>query len=95
MLELLFFFLGFHLGKELVEVLLVLDGLFFRGLGFCQCHGCANGEAEDGTHIRAGLFRLDTLAPFFGIFAVILDQPTKCRKTTQTSTDRAAELTAV
>lgn len=94
-MELLFFFLCFYLGQEFVEILFVPDGLFLRGFGFSQRHSGTDGEAKDGTHIRAGLFRFYTLAAFLGIFAGILNQPTKCLKTTQTSTERAAELTAV
>ena len=68
------FFLSFQLSKELIEVLLVLNGLlFFLGLGFGQCHGCADGKTQDRTHIGTRLFCLDSLLPFFGIFTVILD----------------------
>lgn len=95
LLELQFFFLGFHLRQEFVIILLVLNGLFLRGLDFGQCHCCTDGKAKDGAHIGAVLLRFNPLAAFFWIFTVVLDQPTKCRKTTQTSTDRAAELTAV
>ena len=94
--EALFFFLGFQFGKKLVEVLLVLDGLLFlRGLGFGQCHGCADGETKDGAHIGASLFCLDSLLPFFGIFTVILNQPTSRCQTAQTSTESATDATDV
>ena len=90
------FFLSFQFGKELVEVLLVLNGLLFlRDLGFGQCHGGADGETQNRSYIGASLFCLDSLLPFFGIFAVILDQPTSRCQTTQTSTDSAADATDV
>ena len=74
LLEALFFFLGFQFGKELVEILLVLNGLLFlRGLGFGQCHGCADGETQNRSYIGASLFCLDSLLSFFRIFAVVLD----------------------
>ena len=92
----MFFFLSFQLSKELIEVLLVLNGLLFlRGLGFGQCHGCTDGKAQDRSHIGASLFCLDSLLPFFGIFTVILDQPTSRCQTTQASTDSAADATEV
>ena len=96
LLEALFFFLGFQFGKEFVEVLLVLDGLLFlRGSVLGQRHGCADGETQDRTHIGASLFCLDSLLPFFGIFAVILDQPTSRCQTAQTSTESATDATDV
>ena len=74
LLEEVFFFLDFQLGKKFVKVLLVLDGLlFFRGSVLGQCHGCADGKTKDGAYIGASLFCLDSLLPFFGIFTVILD----------------------
>lgn len=96
LLEALFCFLGFQLSQELIEILLVLNGLlFFRGLMLGQCHGCADGKTKDRSHIGASLFRFYALAAFFGIFAVILDQPTSRCQTTQTSTDSAADATEV
>lgn len=94
LLEIKFFF-GFQFSEKLIEVLLVLDGLFFRGFGFGQCHSCTNNKTGNCTDIGADLLRLDALTAFFGIFAVIFDQPTQCCKAMQTSTDRATELTAV
>ena len=75
-------------------VLLVLDGLPFI-LVFGQCHGCTNGEAQDCTNVRTVLLCDHSLTAFFGIFRIVLDQPAQCSKARQTSTDRAAELTAV
>ena len=75
-------------------VLLVLDGLPFI-LVFGQCHGCTNGEAQDCTDVRTVLLCGNPLTAFFGIFRIVLDQPAQCSKARQTSTDRAAELTAV
>ena len=78
------FFLSFQLSKELIEVLLVLNGLLLlRRLGFGQCHGGADGETQNRSYIGASLFCLDSFLPFFGIFAVILDQPnSRCQSTT-------------
>ena len=90
-----FFFLGFQFSQELVEVLLVLDDLFFRRFGVSQTHNRADGKTKDRADIGAGMFRFHALAALFGIFAVIFDQPTQCCKAMQTSTDRATELTAV
>ena len=74
LLEEVFFFLGFQFGKELVEVLLVLNGLLFlRDLGFGQCHGGADGETQNRSYIGTSLFCLDSLLSFFRIFAVVLD----------------------
>ena len=68
----MFFFLGFQFGEELVEVLFVLNSLFF-GFGFSQTHDCADGKTEDRADIGASLFRFDALPAFIGIFAVVLD----------------------
>ena len=68
-----FFFLGFQFSQEFIEVLLVLDDLFFRGFCFSQTHDCADGEAKDRADIGASLFRLDTLPALVRIFTVILD----------------------
>lgn len=81
--------------KELIEVLFILDGLFFRGPGFGQSHGSADGKAKNRTYIGANLLRLDALMAFFGIFTVISNQPTSRCQTTQTSTDNAADATDV
>ena len=90
------FFLSFQLSKELVEVLLVLNGLLFlRGSVLGQCHGCADGETQNRSYIGTSLFCLDSFLPFFGIFAVVLDQPTSRCQTTQTSTESAADATDV
>ena len=69
----MFFFLGFQFSKELVEVLFVLDSLFFREFCFSQAHDCADGETEDRADIGASLFCFDALPAFIGIFAVVLD----------------------
>ena len=90
------FFLGFQLSKEFVEVLLVLDDLlFFRGLMIGQCHGGTDGKSQNRSHIGASLFCLDSFLPFFGIFTVILNQPTSRCQTTQTSTESATDTTEV
>lgn len=81
--------------KELIEVLFILDGLFFRGSGFGQSHGSADGKAKNRTDIGTVLLRKDALSLLFRIFTVILNQPAKCRKAMQASVDRATELTAV
>ena len=67
------FFLGFQFSQEFIEVLLVLDDLFFRGFSFSQTHDCADGETEDRANIGASLFCFDALPAFIGIFAVVLD----------------------
>ena len=96
LLEEVFFFLDFQPGKKFVKVLLVLDGLlFFRGSVLGQCHGCADGKSQNGSHIGASLFCLDSFLPFFVIFGVIFDQPTSRCQTTQTSTESAADATDV
>ena len=87
----MFFFLGFQFGKEFVEVLLVLDNLFFRGFCFSQTHDRADGKTEDRADIGASLFRFDALPALVGIFAVILYQPASRCQTTQTSTDATIE----
>ncbi|MGN0473209.1 MAG: hypothetical protein ACI4F8_10230 [Lachnospiraceae bacterium] len=84
------------MGKELIEFLLILDGLLFSwGFGFGQYHGCADGKAKDRTHIGASLFCLDALMAFFGIFAVIGNQPTSRCQTAQTSTESSIDATDV
>ena len=67
------FFLGFQFGQEFIEVLLVLDDLFFRGFCFSQTHDRADGETKDCADIGASLFCFDALPAFIGIFAVVLD----------------------
>ena len=85
------FFLGFQFGKKLVEVLFVLDDLFFRGFCFSQTHDCADGKPKDRTDIGASLFRFHALPALVGIFAVILYQPASKCQTTQTNTDATIE----
>ena len=68
----MFFFLGFQFSEELVEVLLILNSLFFS-FGFGQCHGCADGKTKDCADIGASLFRFDALPALIGIFAVIFN----------------------
>ena len=69
----MFFFLGFLFSEELVEVLFVLDDLFFREFCFSQAHDCADGETKDCADIGASLFRFDALPALIGIFAVIFN----------------------
>lgn len=98
---LLFFFVSIfliHPSEELVEFFFLLDALIFilcssEGLiALCKCFDCANGQADDGTHIgcRLGCFVLSLLLiRVIGI--VILRQPAKSRHSPDTSPDSTAE----
>lgn len=91
----LFIFLGFYLSQKLIEVLLILDSLFFRGLGFGQSHGRTDYQSQRRPDIRTILLCKDANPFLFRIFAVIGNQPTSRYQTAQTSNDRTVELTAV
>ena len=91
----LFIFLGFYLSQKLIEVLLILDSLFFRGLGFGQSHGRTDYQSQRRPDIRTILLCKDAKPFLFRIFAVIGNQPTSRYQTAQTSNDRTVELTAV
>ena len=92
----LFIFLGFYLSQKFIEVLLILNGLFFwRGLILTQRHSCADYQTQYRTDISTVLLSKDALSFLFRIFTVILNQPTSRYQTAQTSNDRTAELTAV
>ena len=101
---LLFFFVSIfliHTGEELVEFFL-LDLQFFirypiEGLIiFCNCFDCADGQANEGTHIGASLLGFVLSFLFFRIVRIaVLRQPPKSRHSPDTSPDSTAEDAAV